>query len=137
MVQEKEIHVGENLRDLRDLLGIKQDVVAKALNVTQQRVSSIEKEQVVAPEILETYSKILNIPVEAIKKFSKDKVVNIIATTFTNTNHDNSAFIQHNPVFNPIDKIVELFEKEVARLKEEITQLKEELVKQKGDKPKK
>ena len=57
-------------------------------------------------------AKALGVSVEAIKNFSEEAVLNIIGNTVNN--HDNAtmnaANIQYQPTFNPLDKVVELFE---------------------------
>jgi hypothetical protein len=55
-----------------------------------------------------------------------DNAINIIGSTFTN--NDQSINQPINPTihqtFNPLDKLIELFEKEKAELKAEIERLK-------------
>jgi len=50
---------------------------------------------------------IMKIPVEVIKNFSEDSVINIISGTW----QDSSSSVMYNQTFNPIDKIIELYEK--------------------------
>jgi hypothetical protein len=57
---------------------------------------------------LEKIANILGFTPEAIKNFSEEAVFNIIGNTVNN--HDQAAFFNFNPTFNPIDKLVELFE---------------------------
>lgn len=45
---------------------------------------------------------------EGIKNFSEEAVFNIIGNTVNN--HDNGSLFNYFPTFNPIDKLVELFE---------------------------
>ncbi|WP_207784953.1 hypothetical protein [Flavobacterium sp. HTF] len=56
-------------------------------------------------------------------------ILNIINNTFTNTSHDNSTInsINVQPNFNPIDKVVELYE-EKEKLYERLIQAEKDKV---------
>jgi len=103
------------------MLGIKQETVALAMNMTQQNFSILEQKEDIDDEILEKVAKAMNIPADAIKNFSEDNVINIISSSL----HDNSGSVIYNPTFNPIDKIMELYEKLITEKNEEIKLLKE------------
>ncbi|MCL2651520.1 MAG: helix-turn-helix transcriptional regulator [Candidatus Azobacteroides sp.] len=113
-------HYGHNIRCLRDILGIKQDAIAFAMNMTQQNYSNLEQKEDIGDEILERVAKAMNIPMDAIKNFSKDSIINIMSSSL----HDNSGSVMYNPTFNPTNKIVELYEKLIAEKNEQITLLK-------------
>jgi len=113
-------HYGHNIRRLRDMLGIKQEAVAFAMNMTQQNFSTLEQKEDIDDVILEKVARAMNIPVDAIKSFSEDNVINIISSSL----HDNSGSVIYNPTFNPIDKVVELYEKLISEKNEEIKLLK-------------
>jgi transcriptional regulator with XRE-family HTH domain len=114
------IHYGHNIKRLRDILGIKQDTIAFAMNMTQQNFSNLEQKSDIDNEILEKIAKIMKIPVETIKNFNEDGVINIISSTL----HDNSGSVMYNPSFNPVDKVVELYEKLLAEKDDQIALLK-------------
>jgi transcriptional regulator with XRE-family HTH domain len=100
-------HYGNNIKRLREILGVKQEIIAAELNVSQQSISDLEKKQFLSDDILERVSKILKVPVDAIKNFNDEAVVNVIANTF----NDAAFFSCHQPVFNQIDKFMDLFER--------------------------
>jgi len=102
------------------MLGIKQEAIAFAMNMTQQNFSNLEQKEDIDDEILEKVARAMNIPVDAIKNFSEESVINIISSSL----HDNSGSVIYNPTFNPIDKIMELYEKLIAEKNEEIMLLK-------------
>ena len=114
------VHQGKNIRRFRDILGIKQEILAVELNMTQQAVSKLEQKEVVDDETLNKVAGVLNIPVEAIKNMTDEGAINIVATTFSS--HDTSTLhaVNYFPTFNPIDKIVELYERllEAERVKD-------------------
>lgn len=108
---EKKIHQGRNVKRFREMLGIKQDALAMELgdDWTQKKVSLLEAKEEIEPEILEQVAKVLKVPSEAIRNFDEEQVVNIISNSF----HDHSIGYAktYTPTFNPIDKVVELYER--------------------------
>jgi len=48
----------------------------------------------------------LQVSVDAIKNFNEEAAINVVANTF-----NDSSFIGYKPTFNPIDKVVELYER--------------------------
>jgi transcriptional regulator with XRE-family HTH domain len=52
------IHLGQNIKRLREVLGVKQDAIAAELNITQQAASNLEKKEQIGDEILEKVSNI-------------------------------------------------------------------------------
>ena len=72
---------------------------------------------------MEKIAKALDIPVEAITEMNDGASINIISSTL----HDNSGSIFNQPSFNPMDKIVELYDKWLLAEKEKVTLLQEVL----------
>lgn len=121
------IHEGRNIKRFREMLGIKQDALAIELgdDWNQQRVSLLEQKESIDPRVLQQVSAVLKIPVEAIQNFDEEQAVNIISNTF-----DNGAVgYQKNDqcTFNPIDKIVQLYDEKIA-LYERMLKEKEEMI---------
>jgi transcriptional regulator with XRE-family HTH domain len=112
-------HYGHNIKRLRDIMGIKQDTLAFALNMSQQNFSNLEQKTDIDHETLEKIAKAMKIPVEAIKNFNEDGVINVISNTF----NDSSGAVMYNPSFNPIDKIAELYEKLLVEKEKQIALL--------------
>ena len=109
---DKTIHEGRNVKRIREMLGIKQDALAIELgdDWNQKKISLLESKETIEPQILDEVAKALKVPVEAIKNFTEDAAINIISSTLHDTSVANH---NHNPVFNfnPVDKIVELYER--------------------------
>ncbi|WP_128332153.1 helix-turn-helix transcriptional regulator [Apibacter sp. HY039] len=118
-------HHGRNVKRLREILGIKQEVLADKLELSQQTVSKLENKEILDKETLTKIAEALHIPVEAIENFNDEGALNFVANTFNN--HDNSSTISYQPTFNPIDKIVELYTEKEA-LYERMIQEKNELI---------
>jgi transcriptional regulator with XRE-family HTH domain len=121
---EKTVHEGHNVKRIREILGVKQDALAIDLGLSQQAISSLEQKESLDKDLLDKIAKILKVPAEAIKNFSEESAINIIAGTVNN--HDQSALFFQNPVFNTLDKYIEQVD--------EIKQLYQALLKEKDEK---
>jgi len=125
-------HLGQNIKRLREMLGIKQEALALQLgnDWTQRRISLLEQKEEVEDKILEEIAAALKISPEAIKAFSEEAAINIIGNTVTNTNHDNGALINYRPTFDPIEKIMALYQEKEMLFREQ-TALYERMLKEK------
>jgi transcriptional regulator with XRE-family HTH domain len=105
-----QVHQGRNVKRFREMLGWKQEALALELGEdwSQKRVSLLEAKETIEEDILAQVAAILKVPVEAIKNFDEEKVVNIISNTFNDTAMLNA--VNYNPVFNPIEKWLEVIE---------------------------
>jgi transcriptional regulator with XRE-family HTH domain len=120
-------NLGENIKSLREIKGMKQETLAELMgdDWTQKKISLLEGKEDVDPEILAQVAKALEVPVEAIKSYNKESVLQIISNTF----NDNSILngINYNPTFNPLDKYIEAME-ENKKLYERLLQAEREKV---------
>ncbi|QGW29733.1 helix-turn-helix domain-containing protein [Phnomibacter ginsenosidimutans] len=123
---EKTIHQGRNVKRFREMLGIKQDVLASSLGLSQQAVSSLEQREQIDEKILVDVAAFLKVPVEAIKSFDEEKAVNIISNTFNQGSFLNTG---NTPTFNvnPIEQLIQLHEEKIA-LYERMLQEKESMM---------
>jgi transcriptional regulator with XRE-family HTH domain len=121
---ETTLHIGRKISKIRELRGMKQEALAAMLGVSQQTVSNLENSQHVEDEILNKVASALGVTTDAIKNFSEDAVLNIINNTFTS--HDTSTLnaINFQPSFNPLDKVVELYERLLQSEREKTELLK-------------
>jgi transcriptional regulator with XRE-family HTH domain len=117
------IHHGRNVKRIREILGIKQDVLATSLGLSQQAISQIERKEVLDTLVLEKVSKVLGVSEEAIKNFTDEAAIHIVANTINN--HDQSTVVNYYPTFNPIDKIVELYNEKIALYERMLTMERE------------
>lgn len=112
----KQIHQGKNVKRLREMIGLKQEALAYALGDewTQKKVSVLESKEVIEEDILAQVASILKVTPEVIKNFSEEAVIN-----YFNTFNDSSgagAFFSSNNFhcnFNPIEKIVQLYDEKI------------------------
>lgn len=109
-MERPKVHHGKNIKRLRDILGVKQEQIAFELNLTQQAVSKLEQKEQIDDETLVKVANVLHVPIEALKNFSEESAFNFVANTFNS--HDTSiGGLAYQCTFNPIDKIVELYER--------------------------
>lgn len=122
------IHQGRNIKRFREMLGIKQDALAYELgdDWNQQKVSLLEQKESIETSLLQQISTILKIPVEAIQNFNEEQAVNVIANTYSFQDFKDNAVasgFSYQPSFNPIDKMVDLYERMLQQQKEMIEKL--------------
>ena len=122
---EQKIHQGRNVKRFREMLNIKQEALAYDLGEdwSQKKISLLEQKDVIEENLLKQIAAILKIPVEAFQNFNEEQAINIISSTF----HDTQGLINYSPTFNnnPIDKIIQLHEEKIA--------LYERMLKEKDD----
>ena len=112
-------HIGRKIMRIRELRGMKQEALAQAMGVSQQSISNLENSAQLDDAKLEQVAKALGVSAEAIENFSEEAVINIINNNFSDFK-DNASAINYDCAFNfnPLDKVVELYERLVAAEKE-------------------
>lgn len=123
---EPAMHIGRKIERIRILRGIKQDVLASALGVSQQAVSKLEKSEMIEDDRLEKIADALNVSVEAIKHFDEEAAINFI-NTFNDNSINNGADFNYKCTINPIEKWVETLE-ENKKLYERLLQSEREKI---------
>ena len=107
-------HLGRKARHMRELLNFTQEEVAEKMGVSQQTISNIESSEIVDDEQLDKLGKALGVSAEAIKNLDENATVyNIV--------HNSSisgAVSAHHCTFNPLDKLMEVIEKNEKLYKE-------------------
>ncbi|MBD3584109.1 helix-turn-helix domain-containing protein [Flavobacterium selenitireducens] len=111
----KQNHIGRKISRIRELRGMKQEALADFLGISQQAISSIENSQDVDDNKLSQIASALGVTKEGIKQFSEEAVFNIINNTFTDYSSNNNNYLCH---INPLEKIVELYERLVETERE-------------------
>lgn len=123
-MQQPSTHVGRKISRIRELRGFKQEYLAAELGVSQQAVSKMEQSEKVEDEVLEKVASVLGVPAEAIKGFNEETFLNIISNTFNSNDTSTLNAINFQPNFNPMEKIVELYERLLASEREKVELLK-------------
>lgn len=123
-------HLGRNIGRMREMLGIKQDVVADKLGLSQQKISKIEQSETVDDDTLEMVATALGVTPEAIKSFDEEKIVYNIQNNHEGSNQGASGLqnVQYYHCnFNPVEKWAEAIEKN-EKLYEELLKSEREKV---------
>jgi transcriptional regulator with XRE-family HTH domain len=115
------IHHGRNVKRFREMLNIKQEGLAISLgdDWNQKKISLLEQKEVIEDDVLEEVAKVLKVPMEAIKNFDAQAAIYNIQNNYEGSNIgvNSGAFNNHHCNFNPIDKIVELYESKIELYK--------------------
>ena len=120
-------HIGRKISRIRELRGMKQEALADALGISQQAVSKIEQSPEVDDDKLQDIAKALGVTKEGIENFSEENVLNIISNTFTSNDSSTINAINVQPNFNPLDKVIELYERLLQAEKDKIEYLEKML----------
>jgi transcriptional regulator with XRE-family HTH domain len=127
----KPYHIGRKISRIRELKDMKQEALAQALGTNQQAISAMENSENIDEDKLKEIAKALGVTVEAIKNFSEENVINYFNTIYDNDfSYSNGAIQSNNCSFNPLDKVVELYERLVQAEKDKNEYL-EKLLKEK------
>lgn len=102
------LHIGRKIGRIRELRGMKQEALAAELGISQQAISKIEQSAEVEEEALMKISKVLGVLPDATKNFSDEAALNYFNTF---NDHSTGAFNNFNCTFNPLDKVIELYER--------------------------
>lgn len=132
---DKKIHEGRNVKRFREMLGVKQEALAFSLGEdwSQKKISQLEQKESIDEPLLQQIAAVLKIPVEAFQNFDEEAAINVISNTFNNHDYSSPQFasiINNTPTFNPLDKMVELYERMLQQQREMIEKL-EKLIEKK------
>ena len=94
-------HIGKKISRIRELRGMKQEVLAEALGISQQAISKIEQSETIEDSTLERISKALGVNTTVIKNFTDENALFNIQNNYEGS-HTSGPNYQYN--FNPVDK---------------------------------
>ncbi|MFD1603673.1 helix-turn-helix domain-containing protein [Flavobacterium artemisiae] len=128
----KPIHIGRKISRIRELKDMKQEALAQALGISQQSVSILENSETIEDAKLEEVAKALGVSTEAIKNFTEENMINYFNSFYDNSTSTgiNGMFNPTHCTFNPLDKVIELYERMLQAEKEKVEYL-EKLLKEK------
>lgn len=129
-VNIKKIHLGRNIKKLRQYKNISQDYLAEKMQTTQQYISKLENKDEIDDETLEKLAIILDTPVNVIKNMVDDTPINYYNTLHdnatlngANSNNENITYRIHT---HSINKFIEVYEKQLKDMKNSFAQQMEE-----------
>lgn len=108
------MHIGRNIGKLRSFRGIKQQDMAKRLKMTQQNYSLIENSEKVDDDLLKRIAGVLD--------YEPDFIKELPDTPHVYSTHQQGGNVI-NYEFNPIEKIVELYERLLESERKRVEQL--------------
>lgn len=115
------VHLGQNIARIRGMRRMTQKEIASRLNIGQSEYSRIEQKAQIDDDLLEKISVALEVSSEIIKEFKEDSI-------FTNNVYEqNNTISQVYFQTNPLDKIVELYERLLKEKDMEIEIYKKQL----------
>ncbi|MDA6071164.1 helix-turn-helix transcriptional regulator [Flavobacterium sp. AC] len=125
-------HIGRKISRIRELKDMKQEALAQALGTNQQAISAIENSETIDDGKLADIAKALGVSVEAIKNFTEENMISYFNNFYDNSisNGVNGIFSPSHCSFNPLDKVIELYERMLQAEKEKVEYL-EKLLKEK------
>lgn len=118
-------HMGRKIERIRTIMGIKQDMLAQKLGITQGTLSKIEQSEKIDDVRLQQIASAFNMSVDAIKNFNEEAVLNLIQNN--NDSSTNNSLIAYQ--FNSIEKVVELYERLLTNERKKVEQLEAQLKK--------
>lgn len=120
-------HIGHNVQRVRMYLGMKQEALATDLGISQQEVSKIEQQDEIEDGVLSQIAGVLGISPEVIRDFDGERIIyNINQHNYQDaTISDGATTNGGTQQINPLDKIVELYERLLQSEREKIELLKD------------
>jgi transcriptional regulator with XRE-family HTH domain len=115
------LHTGHKIERLRTVIGISQAELGARLDITKQSVSKMEQAEAIEDDRLQKIAQALGISAEAINNFNEGALLFHIQHM-----HDHSTAYAHNfqCSYNPLDKVVELYERLLQVEREKVELLK-------------
>ncbi|RZJ76637.1 MAG: XRE family transcriptional regulator [Flavobacterium sp.] len=98
-------HLGRKITRIRELRGMKQEALAVELGISQQAISKLEQSAEIEDATIEKIAVVLGVTAEGLKNFTEEAIINNI-----NSFYDSSSF-NLKCVFNPLDKLMEVIDK--------------------------
>lgn len=118
-IETKNTHHGHAIKRLRHSLGMKQEVLASNMGLSQTQISTYEQRKVINKELIEKFAKALGVAPEIIKELEEDPVTVFIE------NNSCGAYNINTYNNNPVERIIELANQKAA-LYERMLELEKE-----------
>ncbi|WP_287647665.1 helix-turn-helix domain-containing protein [Bacteroides sp.] len=121
-------HIGRNIQKIRVYLGMKQEALAADLGVSQNVISKIEKESEIEEGLLNKIASVLGISAEVIKDFDVERAIcniNNYKDATISPGATATVYAAHTQQINPLEKVVELYERLLKSEQEKIEILRE------------
>lgn len=120
IIPEPAVLTGRKVEKLRTVIGLSQAEFGQRIGgISRQAVSKLEQSKKISGERLEKVAAALGFSPEAVKNFTEDKLV-----FFIENMHEHATAYNYNfqCTYNPLDKVIELYER-LLQLEREKVQL--------------
>jgi transcriptional regulator with XRE-family HTH domain len=124
--ERSKVHLGRNVGRIREIIGMKQIVLAEKTGMSQQNISKLEQSEVIADETLDRLSKGLGVTSEFVKTFKEERAIQYIQNNNESSSHASQNY-QQTINYNGIDKISELVQQLLELEKRRIEALERRL----------
>ena len=107
------VHYGQNLKRLREILGIKQNSFAKGMGSgwNQKKISVLETKEYIKDNLLEKAARVLKITVDTIKKFDEEKILFNIQNDYLGIlNNEAKKEQDHQLISHQLDRVIKFIE---------------------------
>lgn len=109
-------YIGQNIRRIRELRGLKQDTLGFELGISQKRVSHLEHQEHVPEDVLIQIAKVLDVSPQVIRQFTEEAFIDYCENLSNPQADDTGVETLHEVCppasgFTPHDKIIELYER--------------------------
>ncbi|WP_035456717.1 helix-turn-helix domain-containing protein [Algoriphagus terrigena] len=112
-------HRGKKVARYRQFRGMKQETLAERLDISQTEMSRIENQETIEDRLFSQIAEALGVSPEFLDNFDENSALYNISNNVDNSPiSENSTGI--NQIFNPLDKVVELYERLLQSEKEKI-----------------
>jgi transcriptional regulator with XRE-family HTH domain len=120
--------MGRAIRRARDFADMKQEALAAKMggDWSQRKISSFEGQETIDDEIFGQFAAALEMTPDELAKYGEDNPMQIFHNTTLN---DHAMLNAYQPNFNPLDKVVELYERLLAVERERADRAERELEK--------
>ncbi len=125
IIPEPAVFMGRKIERLRTLVGLSQSEFGHRIGgISKQAVSKLEQSPKISSEKLEKVAEALGFTPEAVQHFTED-----ILVFFIENMHDQATAYNYNfqCTYNPLDKVVELYERLLQIERDKVQLLKNKL----------
>jgi transcriptional regulator with XRE-family HTH domain len=96
--EKSKVHLGRNVGRIREIIGMKQIVLAEKTGMSQQNVSKLEQSEDIGEETLDRLAKGLGVTPEFIKTFDDKRAIYYIQNNYDQT--VNNSGQNYQPTYN-------------------------------------
>jgi transcriptional regulator with XRE-family HTH domain len=120
-LEQQKLHIGRKIERIRSLRGMTQAQLGEKLGgISKQAVSKIEQTESMDDERLTEIANALGVLPDGLKKFNEESILYCTANFYEGSHSVNTNI---NTIINePVDKVIELYERKFQNLKNEILQ---------------